>query len=87
MQLNSAKAEKVTLLAFLKWGSSFKPFVLHNSTAEEAGTSILSVRKKGSIFEYENKKLRLKHDAPSDYFCDSDVGGIHYYRNGKFVGY
>ena len=82
-----SSGQKGYILAFLKLRNGFKPFVLHIYTADEARTSTLSVWKKGSIFEYNNKKLRLRHDAPSDYFCESDDGGIHYYRNGKFVGY
>jgi len=82
-----SSGDKGYVLAFLQSGNTFKPFVLHNYTAEEARASSFAIWKKGSIFEYNNKKLRLKHDSPSDYFCESDVGGIHYYRNGKFVGY
>lgn len=79
--------KKGFILAFVRNGRGFKPFVLHNYAADDANTEALSVQHKGSIFEVENKKLKLKHDAVRDYFCESDVGGIHYYQNGKFVGY
>lgn len=81
------RGQRGYIIAFVKMKSTFKPFVLHNYTAEEANTEALSIWKKGSVFENDNKKLRLKRDAPGDYFCDSDVGGIHYYQNGKFIGY
>ena len=82
-----SKGKKGYLLAFLKTKTGFKPFVLHNYTAGDTQYSSLGVWKKGETFEYSGKKLRLKHDAPFDYRCESDVGGIHYYQNGKFVGY
>lgn len=81
------KNKKGYILAFLKTRKSFKAFVLHNYDAEEAKYSSLGVWKKGEVFEYNDKSFRLKYDAPSDYRCESDVGGIHYYQNGKFVGY
>ena len=81
------KGQKGYILAFVKMKRTFKPFVLHSYNAEEAEASSLGIWKKGTLFGYENRGLRLRHDAPSDFLCESDVGGIHYYRNGKFVGY
>lgn len=81
------KGKKGYILAFLRRNNSFKAYILHDYESDDAKYSNIGVLKKGSVFEYENKKLRLQHDAPSDYWCESDVGGIHYYRNGRFVGY
>lgn len=82
------RGKKGYIIAFLARNQNYKAFVLHDSlSAEEAAGLSLDVWKKGELFESEGKNFRLKYDAPSDYFCESDVGGIHYFRNGKFVGY
>jgi parvulin-like peptidyl-prolyl isomerase len=81
------RGKKGYILAFLNLKNGFKPFVLHDTDVAEVKYSSLSVRKKGDSFEYENKSLRLKYDAPADHHCESDIGRIHYYRNGKFVAY
>ncbi len=75
------------IVAFLRRGRGFKPFVLHNYDADEATNSSIGVLRKGEVFENSETKLRVRHDAPYDYHCESDAGGIHYYRNGKFIGY
>lgn len=82
------RGKKGYIIAFLAQNQNYKAFVLHNNiSAEDASYLSLDIWKKGEVFESENKSFRLKYDAPSDYRCESDVGGIHYYRNGKFVGY
>ena len=86
-EVKITQGNKGFILAFLRVGTDFKPFVLHHYDAEEAKFSGLGIWKRGEVFEYNDKSFRLKHDAPSDYHCESDVGRIHYYQNGKFVGY
>jgi hypothetical protein len=85
------KGKKGYILAFLKQQSDFKAFTLHKTDAEDVNNTSLGVMKKGETFYYEfgdlQKGFRLAYDAPIDYVCESDVGGIHYYRNGKFIAY
>jgi hypothetical protein len=81
------KGKKGYIIAFLAQNQGYKAFVLHNTDAEEVNYSSLGTWKKSKVFEDDGKSFRLKYDAPSDYHCESDVGGIHYFQNGKFVGY
>jgi parvulin-like peptidyl-prolyl isomerase len=81
------KGKKGYMLSFLRRGNNYKAFVLHNTGSNEMIYSSLTVWKKGEIFEKDAVRFRLRRDAPADYHCESDVGGIHYYRNGKFVDY
>ena len=87
------RRKKGYIIAFLAQNQGYKAFVLHNTDAEEVNFSSLGTLKKGSEFPYggvndvDGKSFRLKYDAPQDYHCESDVGGIHYYRNGKFIAY
>jgi hypothetical protein len=81
------RGKKGYIIAFLAQKQNYKAFVLHNYSAEEANTEYLTTYKSGEIFKYNKKSIRLNFDAPSDYFCESDDGGIHLYRNGKFIGY
>ena len=87
------RKKKGFIIAFLGQNQGYKAFVLHNTDAEEIDNSSLGILKKGSKFPYggvndvDGKSFRLKYDAPTDFHCESDVGGIHYYRNGKFVAY
>lgn len=87
------RAKKGLVIAFLAQTQNYKAFILHNTDAEEVKYLSLGILKKGSKFPYggandvEGKSFRLRFDAPEDYRCESDVGGIHYYRNGKFVDY
>jgi len=87
-----SRGKKGYILAFLALKIGFKPFVLHDTDAAEVKYLGLGILKKGSKYSYDGANgtgnlFRLKYDAPSDYQCESDVGGIHYYRKGKFVGY
>jgi hypothetical protein len=81
------RGKKGFIIAFLAQKQDYKPFILHDTDAEDVKYLSLWTWKKGEVFELENKKIRLKYDAPADYRCESDVGGIHYYRNGKFIAY
>jgi len=75
------------ILAFLASNNGYKPFVLHKTDAQEIEYSSLSVWKKGDRFELGEQNVYVKYDAPADFHCESDVGGIHLYRNGRFIAY
>jgi parvulin-like peptidyl-prolyl isomerase len=81
------KGKKGYMLALLRRGGNYKAFVLHSTDADEMIYSGLMLWKKGETFEDGKIKFRLRRDAPAEYRCESDVGGIHYYRSGKFVNY
>jgi hypothetical protein len=81
------RGRKGFIIAFLEQNRNYKPFVLHSTDASDVKYLSLWAWKKGEVFESEGIKFRLKYEAPADYRCESDVGGIHYYRNGKFVAY
>ena len=87
------RGKKGFVIAFLAQKQGYKAFILHNTDAEEVNNSSLGILKKGNEFPYggvndvDGKSFRLRYDAPSDYQCESDVGGIHYFRNGKFTAY
>ncbi|MGI8787238.1 MAG: hypothetical protein ACR2HG_05695 [Pyrinomonadaceae bacterium] len=81
------KVKKGYIIAFLAQNQNYKAFVLHDYTAGEANTEYLTTYKRGEVFNYNEKSIRLNFDAPTNYFCESDVGGIHLFHNGKFVGY
>ena len=84
------RGRKGYIIAFLAQNNGYKPFVLHDTDAGDVNNSSLGILKKGEEFAYGEdyeKSFRLRYDAPQDYRCESDVGGIHYFRNGKFVGY
>jgi hypothetical protein len=75
------------LMAFLHKGSKYEPYYLHIwKDAEEARLSGLILFKKGERYE-ESYPWKLKVDAPADFPCESDAGGLHVYRNGKFIAY
>ncbi len=80
------KGEKGFFMAFLANGRRWKPFYLHIwEDAGEAKASDLVLMKKGDRFPEGAPKLRF--DSPADFRCESDVGGVHTYRNGKFIAY
>jgi hypothetical protein len=81
------RGKKGFIIAFLARKQDFKAFILHITEADDVNSLSLMTWKKGEVFEVEDVRFRLKYDAPADYRCESDVGGIHYYRNGKFVAY
>lgn len=86
------RGKKGYIIAFLAQNIGYKPFVLHDTDVEDVNSLRLGVMKKGETFELggdeqDGTRLRLQYDAPEDYRCESDVGGIHLYRNGKFIAY
>ncbi len=81
------RGKKGFIVAFLAQKQSYKAFILHDTDAEDVKSLSLDVWKKGERFELGEQNVYLRYDAPSDFRCESDVGGIHLYRNGKFVGY
>ena len=81
------RGEKGFFMAFLANGRRWKPFYLHIwEDAKEARFSDLILFRKGEYSEADGTP-RLKFDSPADFHCESDVGGVHTYRNGKFIAY
>jgi hypothetical protein len=81
------RGEKGFLIAFLADGRRWKPFYLHIwKDAEDARKSDLMLFKKGERY-HESYPWKLRFDAPADFWCESDVGGLHVYRQGKFIAY
>jgi hypothetical protein len=82
------KGEKGYILAFLARGNNFSPFLFHSLSADAARDTALLVYRKGEKYYTElgeeSSAMVLKNDAPYDSPCESDAGGIHLYRNGKF---
>jgi hypothetical protein len=81
------RGKKGFIIAFLTQKQIYKAFVLHDTDAKDVEYLSLDVWKKGERFELGEQNVYLNYDAPSDFRCESDAGGIHLYRNGKFVGY
>lgn len=80
------RGSKGFMMAFLSKGVGWKPFFLHIYDAEDAKFSDLLLFEKGEKYD-ASYPWKLKTDAPADFRCESDVGGIHVYRKGKFIGY
>lgn len=81
------RCEKGFFMAFLANGRRWKPFYLHIwEDAKEARFSDLVLFSKGESYEPAGTP-KLKFDSPADFHCESDVGGVHTYRNGKFIAY
>lgn len=81
------RGNKGFILAFLAQNQSYKAFVLHNTSASDVKTLSLDIWKKGEKYETGDLSVRLKYDGISDFRCESDVGGVHVYRNGRFIAY
>jgi hypothetical protein len=82
------RGTKGFLVAFLADRNQWKPIYLHIwKKADEAKFSDLMLFDKGDQYELGESNFKLKFDAPADFRCESDVGGIHVYRNGKFIEY
>ncbi len=82
------RGTKGFMMAFLASGKRWKPFYLHIwKKAEEARLSDLMLFDKGDRYELGESNFRLKFDAPADFRCESDAGGVHVYRKGKFIAY
>ena len=81
------RGKKGFILAFLAQKRNYKAFVLHNTDAEDVKSLSLDVWKKGGRYELGDQNVYVSYDAVSDFRCESDVGGIHLYRNGRFIAY
>jgi len=81
------RGKKGFIAAFLAQKQNYKAFILHYTDAEDVKYLSLDVWKKGGRYELGDQNIFVKYDAVSDFRCESDVGGIHLYRNGKFIGY
>jgi len=81
------RGKKGFIIAFLAQKQDYKAFILHNTNAEDVKSLSLDVWKKGERFELGEQNVYLRYVAVSDFRCESDVGGIHLYRNGKFIAY
>jgi hypothetical protein len=80
-----ARRKQGFLMVFLSHGNGFKPYFLHIYSAEDARLSDLMLIEKDE--GYPEGTPRLKFDSPADFRCESDVGGVHTFRNGKFIAY
>lgn len=81
------RARKGYIIAFLALKRDYRAFVLHDTNAGDVNSLGLSVWKKGTRYELGEQNVFVRYDAPTDFRCESDVGGIHLYRNGKFIAY
>ena len=81
------RAGKGYIIAFLARNQNYKAFILQAATAGKVNYANLDIWKKGELIEKKGKSFRLKTDAPGNFNCETDVGGIYYYQNDKFVNY
>ena len=81
------RGKKGYIIAFLAQQQNYKAFVLHDTSASDVKNMGLSIWKKGTRYETSERNVYVRYDAPTDFECESDVGGIHVYRNGKFIAY
>jgi hypothetical protein len=81
------RGKKGFIIAYLAQRQDYKAFVLHATDAKDVKYLSLDVWKKGDRYELGGQNVYVRYDAPSDFRCESDIGGIHLYRNGKFVAY
>ncbi|MGH9948834.1 MAG: hypothetical protein ACRD6X_16800 [Pyrinomonadaceae bacterium] len=81
------RGKKGFLMAFLANGPKWKPFYLHIwDDPNEARYSDLMMFDPGDSWEMGGSP-KFKYETPADFRCESDVGGPHTYRNGKFIAY
>lgn len=81
------RGEKGFFMAFLARGNRWKPYYLHIwDEADEARHSDLMMFDAGDSWEMA-KTPKFRFDTPADFRCESDVGGPHTYRGGKFIAY
>lgn len=91
--LKISTSKKGFMLAFINQNNDFKPFLLHKFELSEIKDVGVLIYKKGEKYslgepgEENAKYITLKNDAPYDGVCESDSGGIHVYKNGKFIDY
>ena len=81
------RGKKGFIVAFVAQKQDYKAFILHNTDADDVKSLSLDVWKKGDRYELGDQNVYVKYDAVSDFRCESDAGGIHLYRNGKFISY
>lgn len=82
------RGRKGFFMAFLANGNNWRPFYLHIwDDPKDAKFSDLILFERGDKYELGESNFKLKFDAPADFRCESDVGGIHVYKNGKFIAY
>ncbi len=87
------KGSKGYVLAFLARNNRYETHILHSIKASDVIDTGLSIFRKGEKYSTgdvgdENPtSITLKNDAPFDGPCASDTGGIHIYKNGRFVAY
>ena len=84
--LKFSRGERGFMMAFLGIRKGYKPFYLHFYSADDARLSDLMLFEKGKGYEFSGPS-KLKYDAVADFRCESDSGGLHVYRNGKFLSY
>ena len=82
------KGKKGYVIAFLAQANDYKPYLFHSLTAAETKETALILYRKGEKYYTElgeeSSAMTLRNDAPYDSPCESDAGGIHLFRNGKF---
>ncbi len=82
------KGKKGYVIAFMARKDNYAPFLFHNTTAEDTKNTALLIYRKGEKYYTElgeeSSAITLKNDALYDSPCESDAGGIHLFRNGKF---
>jgi hypothetical protein len=82
------KGKKGYVIAFMARKDNYTPFLFHNMTAEDTKNTALLIYQKGEKYYTElgeeSSAIILKNDALYDSPCESDAGGIHLFRNGKF---
>jgi foldase protein PrsA len=81
------RAGKGYIIAFLAQNQNYKAFILQATTAGKVDYANLDIWKKGELVQKKGKSFRLKNDAPGNFNCETDVGGVYYYQNDKFVNY
>ncbi len=82
------KGKKGYIIAFLTRANDYNPYLFHSLTAAETRNTALILYRKGEKYYTElgeeSSAITLKTDALYDSPCESDAGGIHLFRNGKF---
>lgn len=82
------KGKKGYVIAFMARKNNYMPFLFHSMTAAETKNTALILYRKGEKYYTElgeeSSAMTLKTDAPYDSPCESDAGGVHLFRNGKF---
>lgn len=80
-------SNKGFIIAFLAKKHNYKAYILHDTSFDDVRKLKLDIWKKGNRFTLANQNVFVNYDAPSDFYCNPNLGGIHLYRNGKFKAY